>query len=351
MRAALQLSERGTGMVSPNPRVGCCLVDHDICIAEGAHEVYGGAHAEVNALRALRSPITPTTVAYVTLEPCNHQGKTPPCTEALVASGIRHVVIAIEDPNPIVSGSGIRTLMDAGIHVLLGICADEASWINRFYRQYITTRAPYVLLKTAESSDGFLAPHPMRRLQLTGPESRRLVHRLRAEVDAVLTGISTVLCDDPHLDVRDVPGRNPQRVILDSDGRLPLDSWIAQTAERIPTHVFVSASLPVDNESTLVDCGLHVHRVDELQSGSLDLEAVFRVLGSINIASVLCETGPTLSTSLLRGDYVHEWHRFTSANTLGAGYGIGNHNSDHWRLHSSTLVGSDQYSIVCRSQP
>ena len=222
MTRCLDQAERALKTVAPNPMVGACLVHQGKILSEGIHERYGEAHAEVNAIGGLRdTKLLSEASLFVTLEPCNHHGKTPPCTDLIISSGIKRVVVATRDPNPIVAGAGIKRLRERGITVVEDVLRDRARFINRrFFTTHITHR-PYIILKWAETADGFIAREDFSSKWISGEVSRNLVHRWRAEEQAILVGAHTALVDNPQLTVRNGSGKNPIRVVFDRDLSLP----------------------------------------------------------------------------------------------------------------------------------
>ena len=222
MRRCLELAQRGQGHVSPNPMVGSVIVYEGKIVAEGWHQQYGGPHAESNALAALPAgiPLKDCTM-YVNLEPCSHHGKTPPCAGLLVEKGIGKVVVGSSDPNPLVNGRGVQLLKDAGIAVETGVLQDACDELNRRFMVFHREKRPYVILKWACTADGFMAPESRERLQISGDEARVKLHQWRGEEDSVLIGANTAIMDNPLLDTRLYPGKNPLRVILDPNLRAP----------------------------------------------------------------------------------------------------------------------------------
>ena len=219
MRRAIELAKKGGGYVHPNPLVGCVVVKDGEVIAEGYHEKYGEFHAERNALTRCKSEIKGASL-YVTLEPCCHYGKTPPCTDIIIEKGVKKVYVGILDPNPLVAGKGVKMLQDAGIEVEVGICADEIRELNKVFLKYITTKRPYVIMKTAMTLDGKIAAFTGDSKWVTNEESRKMVHQLRSEMAGVIVGIGTVLADDPMLNVRlDGDHHQPARIVVDSNLR------------------------------------------------------------------------------------------------------------------------------------
>lgn len=313
MRRALDLAERGAGQVWPNPKVGCVLVRDGTIVGEGWHQQFGGPHAEVHALAAAGEQARGAT-AYVTLEPCNHHGKTGPCTEALVAAGVARVVCAVRDPNPRAAG-GLERLAAAGIAVESGVCEAEARLQNApFLHLAKGGRLPFVTLKLAVSIDGAIAGPSKKRAWLTGPESQAAVHALRAESDAVAVGIGTVLADDPELTVRlgPAPRIHPARVVFDRGGRLPLAGKLATTAREIPVHVVASREVRPDRLTALRNAGIHLHT-------ALDLSDGLAALRTAGISHLFVEGGAEIASALLAAGLVHHLIIFQAPVILGAG--------------------------------
>lgn len=314
MRRALRLARRGRGRVAPNPMVGCVLVRDGRVVGEGWHQVYGGPHAEVEALRAAGEAARGAT-AYVTLEPCNHWGKTPPCTEALLAAGVSRVVCAVRDPFPAAAG-GAERLRAAGVPVDVGVLAEAGRELNAAFLFAATGAGrPWVTLKVALSLDGAVADHTRGPGWLTGPESRRAVHRLRAASDAVAVGIGTALADDPALTVRDVatPRVPPLRVVFDRQARLPLGGALARTAREVPVAVVCAPSASGERVRALEAAGVRIVLADELAAG---LVALRRDHG---VRALLVEGGARLSGALWAADLVDRLVIFRAPVVLGAG--------------------------------
>jgi diaminohydroxyphosphoribosylaminopyrimidine deaminase/5-amino-6-(5-phosphoribosylamino)uracil reductase len=310
MRLALELAERGWGQTAPNPMVGAVVTNGDQIVGEGYHGRFGEAHAEVVALRAAGERARGGTL-YVNLEPCNHQGRNPPCTEAIIAAGIKRVVAAVEDPNRVASGGAAR-LRDAGIEVVLGVLAREARELNAVFLNRVTTDLPWVTLKLALSLDSAIAGEKRNRQWLTNELSRAFVHRMRANCDAVAVGVQTAIADDPQLTVRGdvVPRLAPARVVFDRSARLPATSFLVRTAAEIPT-ILVTANtavLPPELSSAGVTA-IAAH----------DMGEALRKLRSHGIASILVEGGAGLAASFLAGNYVNRLVTFRAPVLLGAG--------------------------------
>ncbi len=323
MRRALELARATAALASPNPMVGCVVVRDGEIVGEGAHLYDSIDHAEVIALAQAGERAHKAT-AYVTLEPCSHQGRTGPCADALIAAGVSRVVVATIDPNPLVRGQGIGRLRAAGIDVTVGLLQDEARQINAAFARFIRTGRPLVTLKAALSADGMLAPPDVVRLAkepfwLTGDESRAEVQRMRHASDAVLTGIGTVLADDPLLTDRSGLSRRRRllRVVLDSHLRTPLDSHLVRSSTG-DVLLFCSKSAALDRVAALQAAGVEVALVAQL-SGRLNLDAVLATLGSRQIQSVLLEGGSELNGEFLAHDQVDRVALFYAPEKLGAG--------------------------------
>lgn len=352
MLRALRLALRGTGTTSPNPRVGCVITSGSAIIAEGWHQRYGEAHAEVNALRNVEGEMPDNAVMYVTLEPCSHLKKTPPCVDTIIASGIKTVVVGMIDPYPEVNGNGIARLNAFGINTRIGVLEHECRWMNRFFIKHVTTGLPYIIVKLAQSVDGFIAPSSLQRFELTSSETRKVVHRLRNEVDAVMIGVGTVIADNPRLTVREVEGRNPIRIVVDPLADVPLASHIVQQARHIRSFVIASTSAPMEKTELLESAGVEVLRFDDTD-GVFDLEAVLAHLASLGshpVSSIMCEGGPALATSLLNANVVDELRLHTSARPLHEGIRVDDGAVGvHWTLHDVQRAGSDVLSTYVKN--
>ncbi len=312
MRRALALAERGAGQVAPNPKVGAVIVRDGVVVAEGWHARYGDEHAEAMALRVAGAGAQGATV-YVTLEPCNHHGKTPPCAAALVAAGVARVVYAVADPGAH-EGGGAITLANAGVEVNAGVLGAEAAEVNApFFFAAAAAARPFVTLKLALSVDGAIVGADRKRTWLTGPESRTAVHALRADADAVAVGSGTALCDDPELTVRDVPAPRipPMRVVFDRSARLPLGSTLVRTAREVPV-VLVTDGRHPDSERLLEAQGVTLIRADGLASALAELRAR-------GVRHLLVEGGATLASALVAAGTVDRLISFQAPVILGSG--------------------------------
>lgn len=300
MRRALDLAARARGRTSPNPMVGAVIVTDGQVVGEGFHAYAGSDHAEVAALREA-GPAAAEGTLYVSLEPCCHHGRTPPCVDQIVRAGIRRVVAACEDPNPSVSGRGITALCEAGVRVEVGLLGEEAARLNEAFFKYIRTGLPFVTLKVAASLDGKIATRTGESRWITGESARRRVHHLRNEVDAVLVGIGTVLRDDPLLTTRlgIADQRDPTRVIVDNLARLPLRAKVVNRASTAPTILAVSQMAPRTTLEALEREGVQVIVVENSRR-RVSLERLMEVLGKRGILSVMIEGGAEINASALR---------------------------------------------------
>jgi diaminohydroxyphosphoribosylaminopyrimidine deaminase / 5-amino-6-(5-phosphoribosylamino)uracil reductase len=315
MRRAIALGEKGDP--SPNPHVGCVVADASgHVLGEGYHEATGLDHAEVAALKAAGAKASGATL-YVSLEPCNHLGRTPPCVDAILAAGIKRVVLGCRDPNPRVSGGGVERLRDAGVEVVEGVLEAEAQALIKAWSKFITTGQSYLTLKLAISLDGRIATRSGASKWITGPESRLRVQNLRASHDAVMVGVNTVLADNPRLTVRDVPGRSPVRVIVDSKLRIPTTAQVVQTATQVPTCVITTVSAPKVQEEALQTLGVRVIRVPPTAEGRCEPSVLLRELAAREVVNVMCEGGSELGGSLLASGLADELHVFVAPLLLG----------------------------------
>jgi diaminohydroxyphosphoribosylaminopyrimidine deaminase/5-amino-6-(5-phosphoribosylamino)uracil reductase len=328
MHRALGLARRGIGLASPNPTVGCIILDRaGQVVGEGWHEYDLRDHAEIAALKSARETNKEDRLrggtAYVTLEPCNHTGRTGPCTQALIAAGLARVVAATGDPNPNVTGHGMEALRAAGIQTTLGVCEPEARRINEGFARWVQHKRPFVLMKVAMTLDGRIAPPPGTHLArepywITGEESRAAIQDLRHQADAILTGIDTILADNPQLTDRSgLRRRRPLlRVVLDSALRMPLDSNIIHTTQNDLIIFTVS-----EDESRIHELRTRDVRVEVLQreKGRVPLSTVFEKLGEEGILTVLTETGTRLNTALLAEGLVDRLHLFVAPQIMGSG--------------------------------
>ena len=331
MWVALDLARQGRGKTSPNPMVGAVLVRDGEVVGTGFHEKAGTRHAEVIALQEAGEKARGATL-YTNLEPCCHQGRTPPCAEAIINAGVRKVVIASTDPNPLVSGKGVRKLQDAGIKVKVGVLEEKARRLNEVFFKYITTKKPFVAVKTAMTMDGKIATSLGKSRWISGEKSRKFVHCLRSTADGIMVGINTVLRDDPRLTVRldGKKGPDPVRIIIDSKGRLPLESRIVKTASETKTILATTEFAPPNKLETLRTCGVEVMLLPSKRD-QVDLQELMSALGEKEICNILVEGGGTLNYSLLAENIIDKFYIFIAplliggekAPTLLEGVGVG----------------------------
>lgn len=317
MRLALREARKGVGRTSPNPLVGAVVILDGVVVGKGFHKKAGTPHAEVHALRDAGDLAKNATI-YVTLEPCNHTGRTPPCTHRILESGIKRVVVGMVDPNPLVAGTGCTFLEENGVEVSGLVLEEECKAINRPFLKYITTGLPWVIMKAGCSLDGKLAASDGKCAWITGPESRREVHRIRDRVDAILIGIDTALNDDPSLTTRldHKKGQDPTRVILDTHLRLTPQSKMLTLQSSVPTLVFCGTGADILKIDRLKKAGAQVYQVG-LQDGRLDLGHVLKKLGELQLNSVLVEGGCGIHTSFLQEGLVDQVSLFMAPLFLG----------------------------------
>jgi diaminohydroxyphosphoribosylaminopyrimidine deaminase/5-amino-6-(5-phosphoribosylamino)uracil reductase len=305
MRAALALARRGLGAVWPNPAVGCVIVDRGRVVGRGWTQPGGRPHGETEALGRAGEAARGAT-AYVSLEPCCHWGRTPPCTDALIAAGIRRVVVALEDPDPRVAGEGVRQLRAAGLHVDTGLCKAEAAEINAGFFCRLRNGRPLVTLKLATSLDGRIATARGESQWITGPPARERAHALRAAHDAIMVGIGTVLADDPQLTCR-LPGlahRSPVRVIIDRHLRIPPTMRLISDARVVPTWVLTLPSADAARRQAFLLAGAAVIDIDPGPNGNGSLAAALAVLGERGITRLLVEGGGHLAAAFARAGLI-----------------------------------------------
>ena len=317
MALALTLGRRGLGRAWPNPAVGAVIVKDGVIVGRGWTQPGGRPHAEVEALRRAGAAARGATL-YVTLEPCSHYGKSPPCADAVIAAGVARVVSALEDPNPEVAGQGHARLRAAGIDVAVGLGADQARRDHAGHIRRIRDGRPHVTLKLAVSADGKAAAAGRRPVEITGEAVREHVHLMRAESDAIVIGIGTAVADDPLLTCR-LPGmakRSPVRIVLDAALRLPLTSRLVRSARETPLWLIAGNEAASARAAALQDHGVEVLRV-EASEGRLDLHAALKLMAGKGITRLMVEGGPTLAAALLEADLVDEAVLFHSPKTVG----------------------------------
>ncbi len=312
MARALQLAERGLNSTTPNPRVGCVIVKDDRIIGQGWHALAGGPHAEIHALMEAGDRAQSATV-YVTLEPCSHHGRTPPCAEALTEAGVGRVIAAMTDPNPQVSGNGLARLQAAGIQTDSGLLEAEAKKLNEGFIKRMVFGHPFVRIKTASSLDGKTALSNGHSKWITGEPARRDVHRLRARSCTILTGVGTVIADDPQLNVRGVETpRQPLKVIVDSQLRTPPTARLLAEGKTL----IACAEPDAKKAAALEAAGARILCLSQAD-GQVDLNALLSRLAQMGINEVMTEAGPTLNGALLAAGLVDEWVQYVAPVLLG----------------------------------
>ena len=314
MDLAIDLAKRGRGKVNPNPLVGAVIVKDDVIIGSGYHEKYCGLHAERQALAACAQSAAGATL-YVTLEPCCHYGKTPPCTEAIIDSKISRVVVGSIDPNPLVSGKGIEILKQQGITVITGVQEEACQELNTIFFHYIKTKTPYVLMKYAMTLDGKIATRTGKSKWITGEEARNAVHQTRNEVMGIMVGVNTILQDDPQLTCRITGGRTPRRIICDTHLRTPLTAQVVTSARKIPTYL-ATCSQDQQKIKRFEIMGCRILKIAKAGE-HLDLWELMLRLGQEGIDSILLEGGGNLNFSALKSGIVNQLQVYLAPKIFG----------------------------------
>ncbi len=317
MWMALDLARQGRGRTSPNPMVGAVVVQGSEVVGSGYHQVAGGPHAEIIALEKAGEQARGATL-YVNLEPCNHHGRTGPCTEAIIRAGISRVVAAMQDPNPLVSGRGFARLVEAGVKVKEGVLEDKARQLNEAFIRYIIAGRSFVSVKVAMSLDGKIATSTGDSHWITGEKARQFVHRLRDHSDAIMVGIDTVLKDNPRLTTRieGGGGRDPVRVIVDSSARLPLDARVIESSASAKTIVAVTEQASSEKCRSLKARGVEILTLPA-REGRVDLTLLLKALGERKLVNLLVEGGGTLNYSLIEQSLVDKLYIFIAPLIIG----------------------------------
>ena len=315
MKRALELAKKGEGKVNPNPLVGALIVKNNKIIGEGYHEVYGGNHAEINAIKNSKESLGGATI-YVTLEPCHHYGKTPPCVESIIKHGFSKVFIGQIDPNPLVAGKSIEKLKKAGIEVKVGVLEEECIKLNEVFNKYILSNEPYVLLKAAMSLDGKIATTSGESMWITGEISRENLHKLRNKYSAIMVGVNTVIKDNPSLTCRVPNGRNPIRIIVDSKIRIPLDSRVLDISNESRCLIATTEKASKDKIKQLKDRGIEVLILQD-KDERVDIRKLIEELGRLKIDGVLLEGGGTLNFSFLEAGLVDKVEFYIAPKIIG----------------------------------
>lgn len=319
MEEAIRLAKLGKGFTNPNPIVGAVIVKDGVILGSGYHQRYGKAHAEVNAIKSAKKngflDLSGASI-YVTLEPCFHYGKTPPCVDAIIQERFSEVFIGMEDPNSLTAGKSIQKLVEHGIYVEVDLLEEECRELNKGFIKLMQEGKPYTVMKTAMTLDGKIATVSGESKWISGKESRRMVHDLRHELQGIMVGINTVIKDNPSLTARNEENHiNPTRIILDSTGRIPLDLIVVQTAKKIRTILFTTDQMQVEKRIALSAFGVEIEVVEEKEK--VDLSQVMKRLGDLSIVSVLLEGGGTINDAMLRAGYVDEVISFVAPKLFG----------------------------------
>ena len=322
MREALRQARKGLGRTSPNPAVGAVIVKQGNVIAKGYHKKAGSPHAEIDALKKTDEKAAGCTL-YVTLEPCNHQGRTPPCTEAILKAGINRVVVGMQDPNPDVFGGGCEFLRKNGIDTNCGVLEKECRLLNEAFLKYVLEKRPFVIAKSAITLDGWTATATGNSKWITNDKSRQFVHKMRDRVDVVMIGVGTVLADDPQLTTRlkRGQGKDPVRIVLDSRLRTPLNAKIVNHASSADTIIAVGGGIPAQDLKRFDKKGVDI-MVCPTKGGRIDLPVLMDILAGESTSSILLEGGATLSGAMVREKLVDKYYVFNAPKILGGDDGI-----------------------------
>ncbi|MER2226780.1 MAG: bifunctional diaminohydroxyphosphoribosylaminopyrimidine deaminase/5-amino-6-(5-phosphoribosylamino)uracil reductase RibD [Carnobacterium sp.] len=315
MRMALEMARKGKGWITPNPLVGAVIVKGGRVIGQGYHQKYGQPHAEVNAIASAKENVTGATL-YVTLEPCSHFGKTPPCSDLLIEKNIKRVVVGTLDPNPLVAGKGIEELRSNGIEVVIGVLEEESQKLNEIFIKYIVTKEPFVIMKNAMSLDGKIATVTGESQWISGESSRKQVHSLRHELAGIMVGIETIIKDDPQLTSRTLNSRNPIRIVVDSQLRIPIASKVLTQQDKAKTIVATTRRANKEKLDMLKQMGIEVIVTKE-KGGRVDLQELMKVVGAKGIDSILLEGGANLNFSALEEGIVDKIQSYIAPKIIG----------------------------------
>lgn len=332
MERAIELAKKGAGYTKSNPLVGAVIVKENKIIGEGYHQYFGGPHAEVNAFNNATESVEGATM-YVTLEPCSHYGKTPPCANTIVEKKISKVVIGMMDPNPTVAGNGIKILKENGINVVTDVLKDEVENLNEIFIKYITSKVPFIILKTAMTLDGKIASYSGDSKWITNEESRNYVHEIRHRVSSIMVGVNTVLVDNPKLTTRlnNMKGIDPIRIIVDTTAKIPLDSNVLNSDSKSKTIIATTEKADKEKLKTLKEKKAEII-ITPLKNNKVDLNYLIKKLGEQGIDSILLEGGSTLNYSALKEGIVDKVVSFIAPKIIGgtnAKTPVGGHGIEH----------------------
>jgi diaminohydroxyphosphoribosylaminopyrimidine deaminase / 5-amino-6-(5-phosphoribosylamino)uracil reductase len=318
MKLAVALARKGRGYVSPNPMVGAVIVKNGRIISRGYHQRFGGNHAEINALKNTSEDVAGSTL-YVTLEPCCHEGKTPPCTESILKHKIARVVVGTVDPNPLVSSRGIHYLQCRGIEVKTGVMANDCRNLNEMFFHFMETGLPFVTIKYAQTLDGRIATATGDSRWISSEASLKFTHQLRAAHDAILVGAGTVIKDNPELTVRLIRGRNPLRVIVDSELKISRQSKVFQNIPEAATLIATVKNTDDPQFQKISGSGVETVTIDADEKGNVDLKKLFKILAGRNVSSILIEGGAQIITSVLKNNLANRLVTIIAPKIIGSG--------------------------------
>jgi diaminohydroxyphosphoribosylaminopyrimidine deaminase/5-amino-6-(5-phosphoribosylamino)uracil reductase len=358
MREALRLAKKGLGRTSPNPAVGAVVVRDGEIIARGYHKKAGARHAEAEALAGMEGKAREGDILYVTLEPCNHHGRTPPCTEAILKKGIKRVAVGMEDPNPQVSGGGCGRLAERGVEVRSGVMEAECRRLNEDFIKFVTTGRPFVVAKSALTLDGWTAARTGHSRWVTNERSRRFVHRLRDRVQGVMVGVGTVVADDPRLTtrLRNRRGKDPLRIIVDTHLRIPENARVLSSDSPSETLIVMGEGVPPERLKKVERAGVSTLVCPE-KEGRIDLGALLGLLGDMSVTSIMVEGGGTLMGSMIRERLIDKFYIFKAPKLLGGSDGIpmvsgpGPESMDHCLVLKDIRVRRFGDDILIRGYP
>lgn len=315
MQLALDLAKKGKGWTSPNPLVGAVLVKDGNIIGQGYHKLYGQPHAEVNAIASAKEDVKGATL-YVTLEPCSHVGKTPPCSDLVIDKKIKRVVVGAFDPNPLVAGKGVESLRSAGIDVVTGVLKEKCLLVNEVFMKYIVTKEPFVVMKMAMSLDGKVATATGESQWISGESSRQQVHNLRHELSGIMVGVETIIRDDPKLTARSPNSKNPVRIVVDSQLRIPLTSAVLAQQDTAKTIIATTEKSASQRREVVKQMGVEVIVIKE-NAGRVGLQELMKILGAMGIDSILLEGGAVLNFSALEEGIVDKVQIYIAPKIIG----------------------------------
>lgn len=357
MLKAIELAKLGFGKVSPNPMVACVIVKNGEIVAEGYHEYFGGKHAEVNAIESFSGDSLEDCIVYLTLEPCTHHGKTPPCTNLLIEKNVKNIFIAMEDPNPIVKGKGVSQLRDKGVNVEVGLCKDEAMNLNKYFILNQTLKRPYIIAKIAMSLDGFIAEKNKNSKWISSVESRTDVHYLRSKVDAIITGSGTLKVDNPSLNVRLTDGMDPKRILFSTNLFVPFSGNLFSDNKENTIVVCSNNAVNIKRVNKLLEMGIKVIKVNENSHRMINLsDSLKKLFKEENIGICMLEAGSGMLSSFLSEELIDEIQVYYAPIILGSGISpfekLSLHidNKKHFSIIETKNIASDVKIVYQKNQ-